>query len=216
MADRLIVQAAEHARKPMGPRKSAEWGERIRGELIDIIESVEAKTGAYAYALAGENQTLMMSDALRAAIKSHKMGDILYNAFGLLFSTQSTKENVTKSWTDTVGSFRGKRNDAYVLQDKAAILAFYIINHYDIPCLALAAEGRPIPDLDERAEEDLKLEAASSWYRLVDELAFRHIKQEHSLAVLGVEEDVPSIRAHTGLLLGALDQAMLRELLAGL
>ena len=155
-------------------------------------------------------------------------------------------------------------------------MAFYILNHYDVPCQALAAEGRPAPDLDEHAEEGLKLEAASSCYRLVDELAFKHIKQErglfsdyiqdslaellalqgaaakvivrrmvdrsteygsirdwnrgagdepssllwqmgkHSLAVLGAEEDVPSIRAHIGLLLRALDQAMLRELLTGL
>ena len=72
--DRLMVQAAERAQKPVGPRKSAEWGEGIRGELIDIIESVEAKSGAYAYALAGEDQTLMVSDALRVPIKSHRMG----------------------------------------------------------------------------------------------------------------------------------------------
>ncbi len=181
MVNRIIGAAEERARMPVGPHKSAELAESIRGKLFDLIESVEAKSGSYAYALAGDDETLMVSDALMAALKNHPESELLEAAFPLLFTTRAIKKDVTGHWPSTVKSFQGKRNDADTLKDKAGALAWNILIHYDIPCHVLLAETGAAPKVDENVELELKLEAAAAWYRLVDELAFRHIRPERGL-----------------------------------
>ena len=249
----------------------------VRDKLFEVIESVEAKTGshAYAFALDGDEQVLVVSDALTAALKNHQLGDLLEPSFQLLFTTRATKRDVIKNWPSTIKSFSEKRNDADTLKGKASILACYILNHYDIPCDVLLAETSVSPQIDEDVEIELKLEAAASWYRLIDELAFRFIRNKrdlfsdylqdslaellalqgatpdaitsrvversteyagikdwireageeassllwqmgkHALAPLGVEKNYRRIHAHSRLLLRALEQAMVRELLLG-
>jgi len=123
------------------------------------------------------------------------MSGVLEPAFPLMFTTPATKEDLTKRWPDAVESFSGRSNTDDVLQQKAALITCYVLNHYDIALDALSivrddgskpvvdqdADNKLRQELDESVERELKLEAAASWYRLVDELAFRHIKQEREL-----------------------------------
>jgi hypothetical protein len=180
---------------PKGPQKSAERGASVRANIVAVVDAVEAKTGSYAFAVAGAEQTLMISGELKAAFRAHEMADILDLAFQLMFTTPATKAALTDKWQESVASFLGRKNTDDILKQKSGIIACYINNHYDIALYALgvlSADGsfaavdqdtsnKLRQELDESIERELKLEAAASWYRLFDEMAFRHIRQEREL-----------------------------------
>jgi hypothetical protein len=164
-------------------------GHHLRGR------AVEAKTGGYAFALAGPEQTLMISPQLDTTLRKHEMSGLLQSAFPLMFTTPTTKAKLTERWPEAVALFSGRKNTPDVLKQKAGLITSYILNHYDIPLDALSlirdngsdplidqhADNQLRQDLAESVERELKLEAAASWYRLFDELAFCHIRREREL-----------------------------------
>jgi hypothetical protein len=177
---RAIGAAEERVLTPIGPRKSAERGAKIRTELLAIVEEVEAKSGSHAFVFAADEQQLMTSQALEDAITGHPTGDLLRPAFSLMFTTGQSKRSLLEHWGAAVDGYVGEPNTRDRLREKAALVASYVLHHYDLPCLALSPD-RHASELEDETEEELKLEAASAWYRIVDELAYRHMGENRDL-----------------------------------
>ena len=179
---RAVGAAEERVRTPQGPRKSAEAGAELRAEVIDVIDEVEARTGSYAFVfglehIGGTEQVLMVSSAFTEALDAHPRGELLQPAFELMLTTAQRKSSLLEHWAEGVGRYIGGENTRDALHEKAALIASFILYHYDIPCEA-AAYRSPV---DDDTECELKLEAAAGWSRIVDELAYRFIRPDREL-----------------------------------
>ena len=177
---RAVGAAEERVWTPKGPRKSAEGAAQIRAELLAIIDQVEAATGQYAFAFAGEDQGFMTSEAFEAAIREHHAAELLRSAFSVMFTTPQTKASLLEHWSEAVDGFAGKFNTRDLLAGKAALLATFVLHHHDIPCLAVDPTVSATT-LEDGTEQELKLEAAAAWYRIIDELAYRFIRDDREL-----------------------------------
>lgn len=179
--------AEERVRTPMSMRKAAEKGAKIRADLEHIISGVEAKIGAPAYVLEGDEQELMISEQLEEAISQHHDAARLRPAFSAMFATRESKRTFVDGWETGVDELLGKANNRDLLKDKATVLATYVINHYDLPCLALAPKVK-FSELDRVTVAELKQEAAWSWYRILDQLSYKYLGQDRDLFVDYLEE----------------------------
>ena len=184
---RSLGAAEERVKTPISMREAAEKGAKIRAELEHIISQVEAKIGAPAYVLEGDEQELMVSGQLEEAISRHHDAARLRPAFSAMFATRESKRTLVDSWNSGVDEFLGKANSRDILKDKATIFAIYIINQYDIPCLILTPNVKP-SELDDVTVAELKQEAAWSWLRIIDQLSYRFLSQYRDLFVDYLEE----------------------------
>jgi len=169
---RALGAAEERVRTPKGPRRSAEDGAAVRDEVIAVIDEVEAATGQYAFAFAlehaaGTEQVMMVSSAFTEALDAHPRGELLRSAFATMFTTAQSKASLLEHWVEGVARYIGQENTRDILHEKAALISAFILHHYDIPCEAVAYRS----PIDDDTECELKLEAASSWYRIIDDLS---------------------------------------------
>ena len=193
----FVGAVEERVRTPKGPRKSAEGGAQIRAELWAIIEGVEAKTGRHAFGFAGEDQVIMTSEALEVAIGANHESKLLRSGFSCMFMTPQTKASLLDYWSSAVDGFEGKPNTRHLLREKAALLATFVLHHYDIPCLAADPAISPTA-LEDDTINQLKLEAAAAWYRIIDELAYRFIRSDRDLFCDYLQDSLANLLALQG------------------
>src|SRR5665213_2064320 len=193
----FVGAVEERVRTPKGPRKSAEGGAQIRAELWAIIEGVEAKTGRHAFGFAGEDQVIMTSEALEVAIGANHESKLLRSGFSCMFMTPQTKASLLDYWSSAVDGFEGKPNTRHLLREKAALLATFVLHHYDIPCLAADPAISPTA-LEDDTINQLKLEAVAAWYRIIDELAYRFIRSDRDLFCDYLQDSLANLLALQG------------------
>ena len=94
-----------------------------------------------------------------------------------MFTTAQSKASLLEHWVEGVARYIGQENTRDILHEKAALISAFILHHYDIPCEAVAYRS----PIDDDTECELKLEAAASWYRIIDDLSYRFIRPDRDL-----------------------------------
>jgi hypothetical protein len=171
----LLDRALRQSEKPRGGYKMALFGAETRRRLINLIDEVEAKIGLYAFALAEDTGAMEINPKLIERLRKEPDCGIFEPAFDLAFPSPASKRRFNEEWAYRVGKFRGQQNTEELLREKSAILVSFVINNLNVAATTYSRIREHAPDRGDEPETTVRLEEASLWYRVIDELAERYL-----------------------------------------
>ena len=151
------------------------FGAETRRRLINLIDEVEAEIGQYAFAIAEDTGAMEINPKLIERIRKEPNCGVLEPAFDLAFPSPASKRRFNEEWAYTVGKYRGQRNTKELLREKSAILVSFVINNLNVAVTTYSRIRANAPDLGGEAETSVRVEEATLWYRVIDELAQRYL-----------------------------------------
>jgi hypothetical protein len=184
-ASRIIDRARRASLEPKGCAKSAEGAAVLRQRLFAIIEDVETKTGDQAVVIAADGT--LCHPGLIAALEKEPDGEVLQAAIPFCFSHPHAAQEFAKAWVKKVVGYQSKPNTPELIYEKAWLLSGFVIHRLGVgitvrdtlnenPAMGLAP-------LTGEHEQRVKLEELACWYRIIDELAYRFIRDQRELFV---------------------------------
>lgn len=186
-ARQIIERALRESRKPKGCAKSAEFGADIRDRLFTLVEEVEKETGEPAVVFAADG-TLTDPRLIEALHKRRDDGELLELSIGSCFVNPHATQYVNESWRATVKRYQSRPNSDELIHEKATLLAAFVVHNLNAAVeareqLKAAGFGGVEQSLTEEQELLVKCEEAALWYRIIDELAYRFIRDFRPLFV---------------------------------
>jgi hypothetical protein len=178
---KLSDRASRDSEKPRGGYKMALFGAQTRRRLLNLIDEVEAEIGQYAFAIAEDTGAMEINPKLIERLRNEPDCGVLEPAFDLAFPSPASKRRFNEEWSYTTGKYRGQRNSEELLREKSAILVSFVINNLDVAATTYSRIRANAPDLGGEAETLVRVEEATLWYRVIDELAQRYLGPDRLL-----------------------------------
>jgi hypothetical protein len=140
-----------------------------------LIDEVEAEIGQYAFAIAEDMGAMEINPKLIERLRNEPDCGVLEPAFDLAFPSPASKRRFNEEWAYTVGKYRGQRNTEELLREKSAILVSFVVNNLNVAATTYSRIRENAPDLGDELEMSVRVEEATLWYRVIDELAQRYL-----------------------------------------
>jgi hypothetical protein len=180
-AGEIIERALRESRKPMGCAKSAELGADIRDRLLTLVNEIEKETGKPAVIFAAD-ANLVDPRLIEALDKRREDGELLRLSIDSCFVNPQAAQYVNDAWPTTVKRYHCRPNSGELIHEKATLLAAFVVHNLNAAVetreqlKATGFEGVEQSLTDEQ-EVLVKCEEAALWYRIIDELAYRFIRE---------------------------------------
>jgi hypothetical protein len=182
-ARQIIACALLKSREPKGCAKSAESGAVIRDRLLTVVEEFERQTGEPAVVFAADG-TLTDQRLIEALHQRCDDGELLKLAIPSCFVNPNSTQYVNETWPATVERYYSRPNSPDLIDEKATVLAAFVVHNLDAGTEARRTLiGEVQSELTRDIEVIVKIEEAACWYRIVDEFAYRRIREYRSLFV---------------------------------
>jgi hypothetical protein len=171
---RVIGRASEDSREPQGAYKMAVLGAETRGRLGELIGEVEAEIGQRAIVFDLDEGTMLACRELNDRLQQDPYRDLLEPALDMTFPTPEYMRRFNEEWPSAVEKYHGCKNTPDLLDEKAALLACYILTNL-VAWRVYALMYKDESELSRREVSSIKLEEVACWYRIFDELAQRSL-----------------------------------------
>jgi hypothetical protein len=197
----LIAEAVKASKKPQGASEMARRGADTRHRLFKLIERFEAETGQDGIFFADTveaNGRMFVHPEFVELIRKGSDGALLEPALWTAFTTPEAVRLLNEGWPSTVEKYRGQPNTEELISEKSAALTVFVTNNLDLTMAIYAAEHKEGPELNDQQVQQIKIEEAALWFRIVDELAHRYLGPRRPLFMDNFEDDLAHILALQG------------------
>lgn len=182
----IIERAVRESRQPKGCAKSAELGADIRDRLLTVVYDLEKETGQCAVVFAVDGT--LTDERLHEALHKRDDGKLLELCITSCFVNPQAAQYINDTWPATVKQYQSRPNGDEELIEKATILANFAVYNLNATMEGLkelntAGYGGVDPELTEEQIMKIEVEEAACWYRVVDELAYRIIREHRPFFV---------------------------------
>jgi hypothetical protein len=184
----LLRRISEDSERPQGAHKAASAGAEIRRRFFFFKEEVEANLARPAIWFASDKGVLMVHPKLREELRKQPDAEVLEAALSNCFVTPEARRELNGAWPWFVAEYRGKENSEFVLREKSGLLAKYVVSNLGASEIGAAFS-------DEVAKSDkqdriVRVEEIAVWYRVLDELAFRFLRERRGMFMDFLEDDL--------------------------
>jgi hypothetical protein len=180
-ARQIIEDAWRKSREPKGCAESVKSGAEIRDHLLSLVDEIEEETGEPGIIFAAD-KTLVHPRLIEALEKRQHDGELLRLAIDSCFVNPNFARYMNETWATTVKRYRCRPNNEDLIREKACILALFVVHNLGTAIAvrnALATTKNEC--LTEEQQTIIKIEEAACWYRVIDELAYRFIREHRPL-----------------------------------
>jgi hypothetical protein len=122
----------------------------------------------------------------------------------LLSKPPVASQLLNEKWPTTVAKYKNAINTEEILRQKAIILATFVAYNLDVGTTEIRAHledyaHKMTEEQIEQREHLVRLEEAACWYRVIDELAYRSLRQdERSLFMDHFQDNIANLLALEG------------------
>jgi hypothetical protein len=178
---RQIIEAAFiESREPRNCTEAAASGADIRRRLFSVVDRLEAEMGQLVIACAQREGVLMTHPRLTQELHKRSDGEVLERSIFLCFITPDATTRLNAGWPRQVAGYQSRPNTDDVISEKATILTAYVVHNLGTGIEVSKEVLKDIREINPDQEFSLKLEETCLWYRLIDELAYRHIPEQRN------------------------------------
>jgi hypothetical protein len=172
-----------NSKKPKGGAESAAIGAWTRQCVFSVIETVEAELNQLAVVVAQDAGALMIHPKLIEEIRKNPDREMIEHALPLCFPTPAASRLLNEKWPATVHKYHSLLNTENILREKAIVLATLVTHNLDTGITEIREHLDTYAHdmIEEKVQEQeclVRLEEAACWYRVIDELAYRSLREE--------------------------------------